>query len=82
MQLGSEGKLSHLRDDWTCFYICNTLGHIGGTGRIRYQVPHFWVIIIFNFPPCIYRFTGPTTHRSKQETIPQGANELKFGFRA
>jgi hypothetical protein len=36
----------------------------------------------FNFPPPILRFTGPTTHRSKQEKIPQGANELKFGFRA
>jgi hypothetical protein len=36
----------------------------------------------FNFSPRILRFTGPTTHRSKQEKIPQGANELKFGFRA
>ena len=30
-------------------------------------------IIVYNFSPPILRFTGPTTHRWKQEKIPQAA---------
>ena len=48
------------------------------TGGIRYQVERFWVIIVFNFPPRIFRFTGRTTPRSKQEMIPHGVNFVDF----
>jgi hypothetical protein len=48
------------------------------TGRIRYQVPHFWEIIISPKSPRILRFMGPTTHRWKQEKIPQGASFPEF----
>ena len=56
----------------------HTCAHTGGARYIDYKVGGFWVIIVFNFPPRIFRFTGRTTPRSKQEMIPQGVNFVDF----
>jgi hypothetical protein len=61
---------------------CYLAQEVDRTGGIRYQVGLFCAIIIYNFSPRILRFTGPTTHRWKQEKIPPVASEPDFEFRA
>jgi hypothetical protein len=48
-----------------------------------FQIDIMCTIIVYNFSPRIdlLRFTVPTTHRWKQEKIPQAGSEPVFEFR-
>jgi hypothetical protein len=56
-----------------------TSRYLGTKFSTRVQYIH---MNIYNFSPRILRFTGPTTHRWKQQNIPEHTSERDFEFRA